>query len=54
MQVVLGWYRWFRRQVIGRVPWGVSFGVYRLIRRTPRMYFLLRLVVMGEMAGPPK
>jgi hypothetical protein len=47
-------YRWVRSQAIGRLPWGASYFAYRLIRRAPKLYFLLRAVLMGEMSGPSK
>lgn len=54
MRTVLSLYRWVRSQAIGRIPWGVSYAAYRMIRRLPRAYFLLRAVLMGEMAGPSR
>jgi len=47
-------YRWSRSQIIGRLPWGASFAVYRVIRRLPRAYLLMRAVLMREMAGRSK
>jgi len=52
--MVLTIYHWVRRQVIGRLPWGTTFVFYRLVRRFPRVYFMLRAVLMSEMVGRSK
>jgi len=46
--------RWARSQVIGLLPWGALYFAYRLIRRLPRLFFLLQAVLMGKMSGPSK
>jgi len=47
-------YRRARMLVIGRTPWFVMYGAYRLVRRMPRVYFLMRAVIMNELDGRAK
>lgn len=48
----LGWI--VRRYVAGLVPWPVIIVGYSAIRRLPRLYFILRVLIMGQISGPPK
>ena len=51
LQMLIGFGLWARRQLIGRLPVGATYAAYRLIRRAPRGYLLMRAVLMREMAG---
>jgi len=53
-QPLLTVYRRLRILVLSRTPWSVMYGGYRVLRRFPRLYFLLRAVVMNEMDGQTK
>jgi hypothetical protein len=54
IQPILTVYRRVRILILSRTPWSVMYGGYRVLRRFPRLYFLLRALVMNEIGGPAK
>jgi len=40
-----------RSLVLGVVPTPAVFGLYRVVRSFPRLFFGLRRLIMGELAG---
>jgi len=42
---------WSRRQVIGRIPWRGLYLLYRLTRRSPRLFLLLAPLIVDYMVG---
>jgi len=52
--LVLAGYELARRLLLGWIPWSFFFWVYRVLRRSPRLFFSMQAVIMGELAGSRK